>query len=81
MTEPDWKSEPTHPPCSCEKPLALTLVEVDASSRRGQELVQRHGGGRLGGGGSAAHLSVYATSTLLVLKRKCSNNIGGIQFW
>ena len=49
---------------------ALTVVQVDAAGGRGQELVQRHRGGRLGlgGRGGAAHLmSVGACATLRVM--------------
>ena len=51
---------------------ALTVVQVDAAGGRGQELVQRHWGGRLGrgggsGGGAAHLLSVGACATLRVM--------------
>ena len=58
---------------------ALTVVQVDAAGGRGQELVQRHWGGRLGRGGGgiggAAHLlSVGAGATLRVMVVKLSSS-------
>ena len=56
---------------------ALTVVQVDAAGGRGQELVQRHWGGRLGlgGRGGTAHLlSVVAGATLRVMVVKLSSS-------